>query len=63
MSIDLENSDQAIGVLSIVMVLFGFLVLPFVLQEIYDINAIKTVFAVIVLYAFLNWYLKSRKHE
>lgn len=59
MKLEELSRDQALTILAIVLLLFGLLALPILLQKLYGINAIKTAFAVIALYAVLNWYMKS----
>ena len=54
------NRKQKITIILIAGLLFGLIGLPIFLQEFYGIDAITTTFAVIVVYAVLNWYLKRR---
>lgn len=56
------DRDQVFAVLLIAGVLFGLLGLPLVLQHLYGIDAIKTAFAVIVVYALINWYMQKQNN-
>lgn len=58
----LEDIDQrqALTVLAIVLLLFGLLGLPLILQHLYGVSAIKVAFGVIVLYAIINWYMQNQ---
>jgi hypothetical protein len=63
MKLEEINRNQVLTLLAIVLLLFGLLGLPLVLQHLYGISAIKTAFAVIVVYAVINWYMKSRNRK
>lgn len=54
------DRKQAFTLISIVVLLLGLLAVPPLLQHFYGINAVKTAFAVIIVYALLNWYMKKK---
>lgn len=54
------NRRQFFGIIAIIGLLLGLLVLPLLAQEIFGISAINVAFAVIVIYALLNYWLKNR---
>lgn len=60
MKIEEINQKKSLTVLAVFLLLFGLLGLPILLQHLYNISAIKVAFAVIVVYAAINWYLKNR---
>lgn len=53
------NREQFLTILGIVGLLAGLLVLPFILQRYYGIDAVKTSFGVIILYALINWLIRK----
>lgn len=59
---DLDR-DQMVTVLLIGGVLFGLLGLPLILQDLYNIDAIKVAFGVIIVYALINWYMKKEQSD
>lgn len=62
MGIELENitGREAFTVLLILLILFGLLGLPLILQHFYGVNPIKVAFIVIIIYAIINWKMKNQ---
>lgn len=54
------SRKQLLTLAGIVVLVLGIVVLPPLLQRFYGVDAVKTAFVVIVVYAALNWYLKRR---
>lgn len=52
--------DQLTTIILVTVILFGLLGLPLLLQHIYGIDAVKTAFGVIIVYALINWYMQNR---
>lgn len=52
---------QLLGIIGITAALAGLLVVPFLVQDRFGIDAFKITFAMIVLYAGINWYWKREK--
>lgn len=54
------DRKQSLTLLAAALLLFGLLVLPLLVQEFYGVNAVKTAFVVIVIYALVNWWMKNQ---
>lgn len=57
------DREQLTTILLIAGVLFGLLGLPIIVQSLYGIDAVKTAFGVIVVYALINWYMKNQRQS
>jgi len=60
MELEEISRSQVFTVFLIILVLFGLLGLPILLQHLYGVNAIKVAFVVIAVYAAVNWYMKNQ---
>lgn len=58
----MENLDtsQATSIILILALLFGLIVLPLIIQKLYNLSAIKVTFAVIIIYVLINWKIKEK---
>lgn len=54
------DRKQAATLILVVILILGLVALPPLLQKFYGINAFVTAFAIIIVYAALNWWMKNR---